>query len=76
MRWLDRLANSHKLFRRLLLMWACWLVTVVSLRATMPEALTDMSGPAASVVIGVIGILTTVIGLYQWMRQRDDSSAD
>lgn len=69
--WCDRLANSHKLFRRAVLVWAICLVTIVVLRATRPEVLTSASGAGATIVTGAIGILTTVVGLYQWMRQRD-----
>lgn len=68
----DSLVNRQRLFRRLVLIWACWLVTEVALRATSPEALAGMSGPAASVVVAVIGILATVIAFYQWHRQADE----
>lgn len=69
--WCERLANSHKLFRRAVLLWAVVLVTVVVLRATRPEVLTAATAAGATIVTAAIGILTTVIGLYQWMRQRD-----
>lgn len=72
MRWLDRLANRQKLFRRLILVWAIGLVTLVVLRATEPDVLSSATGAGATIVTAAIGILTTVVGLYQWMRQRDE----
>lgn len=68
---LDKLANEQKLFRRLVLLWACVLITVVVLRVTSLEALPLVSGAVASVVAAVIGILATVIAFYQWHRQQD-----
>lgn len=72
---LDRLANRQKLFRRLVLIWACALITVVVLRVTAVEALPHVSTPVASIVVGVIGILATVIAFYQWHRQADEKGA-
>jgi hypothetical protein len=68
----DKLFNEHKLARRLLLLWACWLITVVVLRATDLAVIDKITGPAATIVTGVIGILTIVISLYQWSRQREE----
>lgn len=77
--WVDRLFNSHKLMRRLMVVWACWLISLVVMRVTTPEVLDKISAPVASIVAGVIGILTTVIGLYQWsrkMEEKDDAPND
>lgn len=71
--WIERLIEQHKLVRRLTLAWACVLITLVVLRVTTPEALPHVTAAVASVVVAVIGILTTVIGLYQWHRHRDDN---
>lgn len=79
LKWLDRQVNGNRLFRRGVLLWACWLVTVVSLRATDAEVLKTATGAAGVMVSAIIGILATVIGFYQWHRQQDDkrdSSAD
>ena len=79
LKWLDRQINGNRLFRRGVLLWACWLVTVVSLRATDAEVLKTATGAAGVMVSAIIGILATVIGFYQWHRQQDDkrdSSAD
>lgn len=72
MRWLDRQINGNRLFRRGVLLWACWLVTVVSLRATDAEVLKTATGAAGVMVTAIIGILATVIAFYQWHRQQDD----
>ena len=69
---LERLANKQRLFRRLVLFWACWLITVVALRATDPDVLKTVTTAGGVIVTGVVGILTTVIGFYQWHRQQDD----
>ena len=72
MAWLGRQINGNRLFRRLVLMWACWLVTVVALRATEADVLKTATGAAGVIVTAIIGILATVIGFYQWHRQKDD----
>ena len=69
---IDRLANKQRLFRRIVLLWACWLITVVALRATEPEVLSSVTTAGGVIVTGVIGILTTVIGFYQWHRQKNE----
>lgn len=75
-RWLERLFERHKLVRRITLLWACVLITLVVLRVTAIDALPLVSAPVATIVVAVIGILTTVVGLYQWHRHRDDSRCD
>lgn len=69
---LDRFFNQHKGMRRLLLVWVCWLITVVVLRVTDIEALPHVTGPVATVVTAVLGLLTVVIGLYQTTRAKED----
>ena len=53
--------------------WAMWLISVVVLRATEPEVITNISAPGGTVVAAVIGLLATVLGFYQWSRSRDDN---
>jgi uncharacterized membrane protein HdeD (DUF308 family) len=65
--------NKHKGARRLTLVWACWLISVVVLRVTQPEVLDKISAPVASVVAGVIGILATVIAFYQTSRHKEEN---
>lgn len=67
---LDALANQHKAFRRTVLIWALclitWTVREVFLRAP------DIQTGTATALGLVIGILATVIGFYQWSRDRED----
>jgi hypothetical protein len=66
------LVEKHKFFRRAALVWAVWLITVVVLRVTTPEALPLVSMAVATVVSAVIGLLSLVIGLYQRQRGKED----
>lgn len=70
------LVERHKLIRRLALIWACWLVTVVVLRVTEPEVITVIGPAGATVVTGVIGILTSVIAFYQHHRHKECNRRD
>lgn len=74
MKLIERLFNEHKFARRFALFWAIWLITLVVLRVT--EKVTEINGHVATIVLGVIGILATVIGFYQWSRQNDDEDHD
>lgn len=74
--YLDRLFNRNRFFRRALLAWACWLITVVVLRVTEVEALDKINGAVATVVTAIIGILTTVIAFYQWSRRHEGRDSD
>lgn len=58
--------NRHRVLPRLVLIWACVLISVVVLRVTEPEVVTAIGGAAvATIVTGVIGILATVVTLYR-----------
>lgn len=63
---------SNLFVRRAILAWACWLITVVVLRVTDPEILETVNGSIVAIVTAVIGILATVIGFFQWSRQKDE----
>jgi uncharacterized membrane protein HdeD (DUF308 family) len=69
----ERLFNEHKLVRRLLLLWVVWFIT-----KTIDQffALPEHAEHTASVVIAVVGLLTIVIGLYQWDRARDKDDSE
>jgi len=69
---LAALFERHKLVRRLALAWSVWLISVVVLRVTEPEVITSIGAAGATIVTGVIGILTVVIGLYQQHRHNED----
>jgi len=68
---LGKAINEHKLIRRLALVWACWLITVVVLRVTTPEVMAQVNSSMATIVVAVIGILATVIAFYQWSRHKE-----
>lgn len=70
------LFEKHKLVRRLTLAWACWLITVVVLRVTRPEVLSDVNAATATIVTAVIGMLATVIAFYQWSRHKESDDVD
>ena len=65
--WLEK----HKLVRRLTLLWATSLITYVVYNVV--DDLSTMTSAGASVVVAIIGILTTVIGFYQYSRGKDDN---
>ena len=70
----DCLCNHHRLFRRGALIWACWLITW-AVQRTFGAAPPDVSAGTAAALASVCGLLTVVVGLYQWSRGRDDRSA-
>lgn len=58
--------RRHKFFQRLVLIWACVLISIVVLRVTDPEVMAAIGGTAvATIVTAVIGILATVITFYR-----------
>lgn len=59
---IERLFEVHKLVRRVMVAWAMALITIAALE---PERYTDAK------FLAVIGLLTAVIGHYQWSRSRD-----
>jgi len=67
--WIDDLFNKHQFVRRMLVLWAVWLITLVILRVTKDLAL--ITTPVAVVVGSVTGLLTLVVTHYQWSRNKD-----
>lgn len=65
-----QLANEHKLFRRLILLWAMALITVIVVWTWLSPP--DIPTSTAAALGTVTGILTAVIGLYQYLRGKDD----
>jgi len=74
--WFDRFFNKNKGMRRIVVVWAMWLITVVILRVTEMEALAKITAPVASVVASVIGILATAIAFYKWSRGKQDDTGN
>lgn len=71
-KWFDELSERQRLFRRIVLIWAMALVTFVVDVVMDVDVLLSLTTEATTVVISLIGILTTVIGFYQWHRAQDD----
>lgn len=59
------LSDRFGLNSRLALWWAIFLTTFVVERVTRPEVLTNATGAGATIAVGAIGILATVVGLYK-----------
>lgn len=64
------------LFRRLVLIWAMTIITYVIYIVTDHQLLIQIGAAGATIVTGIIGILTTVIGFYQWHRRYNDGYHD
>lgn len=69
--WLARILASRMLFRRILLIAAVAYMGVIGWRVIAPEILLHIQTPGASVVLGIFGMLATIAGLYQYLRDRD-----
>lgn len=61
--------EEHQAVRRLLLLWVCWLITVTVDRFFLN--IQHIDAPQATVITAVIGMLTAVIGFYQWTRSKE-----
>ena len=71
MRWLDSFFERHKGARRLLLLWAMVLITYAT--HAMFSDVTQITGPSVTAYATVTGLLSAVVGFYQWSRARDES---
>lgn len=67
---IKNLAENHKLFRRLALLWAMSLVTAISLIVFIWTP--DIPHGTSSAYNASLIILTAVIALYQFLRKKDD----
>ena len=74
MNWLEKLFEEHKFVHRASMIWACWLVTMVVFMSF--EKLEVIDGPRATLIGGFVGILSTIVGLYTWIRQQDDKAKE
>lgn len=72
----NRLISNQKLFRRVVLIWAMTILTVWSCFLMDVSLLVNIGAAGATVVTAVFGILTTVIGFYQWHRNKEDERRD
>jgi hypothetical protein len=67
---LDKLVNQNKFFRRSVLVWAMTMSTYITLVTFTRIDTITMAG--ATVYGSGLTILTAVIGLYQFLRGKDD----
>lgn len=67
---LDALFNRHRLVRRLTLLWAVLLITWAVWYVFTKQP--DIKEGTAAALATVVGILTVVIGFYQWDRRQSD----
>lgn len=72
-KWLSNLASRQMVFRRIVLIWAMTIITYVIYIVADPILLVQIGAAGATIVTGIIGILTTVISFYQWHRNNGDS---
>jgi len=65
--WVNRLFNQYKFMRRFMLFWIVVLLTFVTYRVFW-----QTEGELSSEYMALTGLLTIVVGLYQWLRERED----
>ena len=65
----ESLFEEHKFVRRLLVIWAVWLITKVVLK--LVDIMTVIDTATASVSATLIGILSTVLVFYIRSRELD-----
>jgi len=68
----EKLVNENKLIRRLALLWAVVLITIVIVWTWLHPP--NISGSTATALGVVVGLLSSVIGFYQWSRRQDDEA--
>lgn len=71
--WLVSVLASRMLFRRLILVSSLVWLGVIGERVTRPEVLLLIQEPGAKVVMYIFATLGLIIGLYQYMRSRDNN---
>lgn len=68
-----KVIREYKGVRRGLLLWACWLITHVTLRIYQNPVL--ITTPMVAAYTVTVGILATVIGFYMAGRNQQDKDA-
>lgn len=66
---------NNKFFRRIALVWAMLVISWTIWRVFGPDS-PDISAGTAAALATVVGILTVVIGFYQWSRGRDNNKEE
>lgn len=72
--WLVRTLASRMLFRRIILLAALVYMGLIGWRVIGADILLHIQTPGASVVLGIFGMLATIVGLYQYLRDKDGDS--
>jgi hypothetical protein len=62
--------KEHKAVRRIVIVWALWIITLVVLRVTDDVSL--ITAASAALVSTLVGILTVPIGFYFKRRGDED----
>lgn len=70
--WICRTLASKMLFRRTILITTLIWIAVIGERVTRPEILLKIEEPGAKVAISIFALLSVIVGLYQYMRNKDD----
>ena len=68
---IETLFEDHKLVRRLTVLWALVLITLVTLKFV--SLMTAIDTATVSGVVAIIGILATVLNFYIRSRELDKS---
>jgi len=62
--------EKYKVVRRLLLLWACWLITWTTL--TVFDSLIFITPSVASALATIVGLMSVVLGFYIKKRFDED----
>jgi Flp pilus assembly protein TadB len=69
---IEKQINENKLVRRSVLLWAVMLITVLVVWTWLRPP--NIPTGTVSALLGIIGILATVLNFYMWSRGRDDEA--
>jgi ABC-type sugar transport system permease subunit len=69
---LEKQIRENKLMRRLVLLWAVVIITVLVVWTWLRPP--NIPTGTVSALLGIIGILATVLNFYMWSRGRDDEA--
>ncbi len=53
--------ERNRIIRKVSVIWAATIITVVVLRTTHPEVIAQVNAPVSTIVMGVIGLLSVVM---------------
>jgi len=62
--------ENHKLIRRFALIWACILITWVTVQVFID--ISKITSAVVGALTVIVGILASVIGFYQYQRGKED----